>query len=363
MRVIELADTTILSGVEAWTKLEQLIQGGSWSRVAVLVDEHTRDLCLPALRLLLPSLDLIEINISSGEKNKNLLTCEQIWKTMLDNQMDRKSLLLNLGGGVIGDMGGFCASTFMRGIDFVQIPTTLLSMVDASVGSKLGIDFRGLKNIIGLFNDPDLVMIHPEFLKTLSKGELRSGYAEMLKHLLIADAESWKNFLAADNWRDNINHDTIFASVSIKKRFVEEDPLEQGVRKALNYGHTVGHAIESICLVHEDLPNLKHGEAVALGMIIANIVAREKGMLSKTDMEEINDYLLSVYKAIKIPKRFWGNILSMVLHDKKNVAGVIKMTLLTDIGDVKVNIDVSPEEIRFALSAYNALVAANKVKK
>ena len=363
MELIELIDSTILSGYEAWEKLEELIQGGPWTTCAVLVDENTNKFCLPAFKELLPAIDFEVIEIPSGEKHKTLNTCNSIWKDMMHYNLDRKSLCFNLGGGVIGDMGGFCASTYMRGIDFVQIPTTLLSMVDASVGSKLGVDFEGYKNMIGMFNDPDLVMIHGSFLNTLPASELRSGYAEMLKHLLIADIDSWEKYSAAYDWRDNIDLENILHSVRIKKSFVEEDPYEQGVRKALNFGHTFGHAIESLGMESDDFVHLKHGDAVALGMVFANIIAHEKDMLSMEEMEEINDYLFSVYKPIEVPKLFWEDIFAYIVKDKKNQRGSILMTLLEEIGVVRVNIEVSPEEIFFALSAYNALVANTKKSK
>jgi 3-dehydroquinate synthase len=363
MELIELIDSTILSGQEAWEKLEELVKGGPWTTCAVIVDENTSQFCLPELKELLPSIDFVVIQIPSGEKHKTLSTCNSIWKDMIHHSLDRKSLCFNLGGGVIGDMGGFCASTYMRGIDFIQIPTTLLSMVDASVGSKLGVDFEGYKNMIGMFNDPDLVMIHPKFLKTLSGGELRSGYAEMLKHVLIGDVEAWEQYITAYNWRDNVNESNILSSVRIKKRFVEQDPYEQGIRKALNYGHTFGHAIESLGLDSDDFVSLKHGEAVALGMVFANIIAHEKDMLGRTEMEQINNYIFSVYKPVKVPKRFWETIFAYIVKDKKNKKGKILMTLLEEIGDVKVNIEVSPEEIFFAISAYNALVASTKKSK
>lgn len=363
MELIELIDSTILSGYEAWEKLEELVQGGPWTTCAVLVDENTNKFCLPVLKELLPSTDLVVIQVPAGEKHKTLNTCNSIWNDMMFHSLDRKSLCFNLGGGVIGDMGGFCASTYMRGIDFVQIPTTLLSMVDASVGSKLGVDFQGYKNMIGMFNDPDLVMIHPNFLNTLPASELKSGYAEMIKHVLIADADSWYKYIGALNWRDNVSLDSILDSIRVKKRFVEEDPYEQGIRKALNYGHTFGHAIESLGLESDDFTTLKHGEAVALGMVFANIIAHEKGMLSMKELEEINDYIFSIYKPVKLPKRFWEQVFAYIVKDKKNKKGKIMMTLLEEIGTVKVNIEVSPEEIFFAMSAYNALVSNKKKSK
>ncbi|MEM9391159.1 MAG: 3-dehydroquinate synthase family protein, partial [Bacteroidota bacterium] len=227
---------------EANAQLQQTLSEINFTQLAVLVDENTLTHCYPIIENVLPPHSLIQIN--SGEEFKTIETCSSIWKMLTENAFDRKGLLINLGGGVIGDMGGFCARTYKRGLQFINLPTTLLAQVDASIGGKLGIDFEGLKNHIGLFSEPDQVIVDPVFLRSLPKNELTSGFAEVIKHNLIADIDNWNrlNKLQLDdiNWLDTIRH-----SVEIKKKIVEEDPLEGGKRKILNFGHTVGHAVES----------------------------------------------------------------------------------------------------------------------
>lgn len=360
MELIALSDSTILSGKEAWEKLEGLVLDGSWTTCVALVDENTAKHCFPLLKNLLPKLDFKLIEIPSGEKHKTMRTCQSIWQDMLFHNLDRNALCFNLGGGVIGDMGGFCASTFMRGIDFIQVPTTLLAMVDASVGSKLGIDFNGYKNMVGMFNDPDLIMIHPAFLKTLPRKELRSGFAEMIKHLLIADRDGWEELVALEDWKDWLTEEQIFHSIRLKKSIVEQDHFESSIRKGLNYGHSFGHAVESLGLRHSDFPSLRHGESIALGMVLENIISHEKGLLPKDELEEITSYIFEVFKAIPIPKHYWEDIFAFIVKDKKNTIGVIKMALLRTIGRVEINVEVSPEEVFFALSAYNSLVEVYK---
>ncbi|HEY8400693.1 MAG TPA: 3-dehydroquinate synthase family protein, partial [Cytophagaceae bacterium] len=257
-------------------KLKEFLQGKQYSSVCVIADENTEKHCFP---LLLPALQKYHlITIPSGEENKTLSTCERIWKGMTDQQLDRKAVVINLGGGVIGDMGGFCASTYKRGIDFIQIPTTLLSQVDASVGGKLGVDFFSYKNHIGVFKEPAAVFINADFLKTLDPAELRSGFAEIIKHCLIADKTKWEEIsrksLAEQNWEDLIAH-----SVEIKSKVTTADPTEQGLRKILNFGHTIGHAIESYYLTIKD-KKLLHGEAIAIGMVAESYIAEKRGFIS-----------------------------------------------------------------------------------
>ncbi|MCZ2102743.1 MAG: 3-dehydroquinate synthase, partial [Chitinophagales bacterium] len=247
-----------------WSALKQKIQATSWSKIFVLVDENTEKYCLFHL-LEQMDLPIHVIKIPSGEQHKNLNTCQLVWQNLMAKGADRLSLLINLGGGVIGDLGGFCAGTYMRGIRFIQIPTTLLSQVDASVGGKLGVDFMERKNMIGLFGNPEAVFIFTDFLKTLPERELKSGYAEMLKHALIADKDAWNRLSKTDVATINDWESTIYESVMIKQSIIQEDPLEAGKRKILNFGHTVGHAIESYWISREK--PLLHGEAIAIGMV------------------------------------------------------------------------------------------------
>ena len=214
---------------------------GDGKRV-VLTDEHSLKSCYPKIKSLIGPHEVIDIR--SGEIRKNLDTCKYIWEKMTNHHIDRRGMMINLGGGVIGDMGGFCAATYKRGISFMNIPTTLLAQVDASLGGKLGIDFKGYKNHIGLFEDPDVVLIDKTFLETLPERELRSGFAEIMKHHLIRDKEGWEA-LKDKPWKETITNETIEHSISIKSEIVTEDPMEDGLRKILNYGHTLGHALES----------------------------------------------------------------------------------------------------------------------
>ena len=252
MKEIKAIDYSIWIGENSLSKFGI----STYSKVAILVDENTKRDCLHKL----PKIEnAIIIEIKSGEEYKNISTCNFIWEQLTINNFDRNSLLINLGGGVIGDMGGFCAATYKRGLDFIHIPTTLLAMVDASVGGKLGIDFKGFKNQIGLFNNPKAVLISPEFLETLAESELKSGFSEVVKHALISDNSLWvklKNTPFTDfDWGDIID-----TNVQIKNKIVLADPFEKGERKKLNFGHTFGHAIESYYL--EKGTPISHGEAV-----------------------------------------------------------------------------------------------------
>ncbi len=337
--------------------LTTLLAAKRHSKIMVLVDENTRKHCLPHVIDAIANATVIEIK--SGEEAKNLDTCSQIWKEMTRQQLDRKALLINLGGGVIGDMGGFCAATYKRGIDFIQVPTTLLSQVDASVGGKLGIDFMGLKNHIGVFEKPLAVLINTGFLATLSKAELRSGYAEIIKHCLIADADKWKEIIATPydrlDWQDLAEH-----SVSIKSKVTEEDPLENGLRKILNFGHTIGHAVESYFLPLGS-KKLLHGEAIAVGMVAEAYLAYQRKFISEADLNQITTYLLHIYGAVAISDFDIDNILPYALQDKKNESNTILCTLLAEVGQANYNQEISLEDIRTALEYYT--VQVGEVKK
>src|SRR6187551_3670199 len=244
----------------------------NYSKLAVLVDEHTLEHCYPKIQSSLGNHFVIEV--ASGEEQKNLNTCQTIWQALTDNALDRHACLLVLGGGVLGDMGGFCASTYKRGIDFILVPTTLLAQVDASIGGKLGIDFNHFKNHIGVFNQPALTILHSGFLKTLPEAELRSGFAEVIKHTLISDKAMWdeisRRALKDQDWKKLIGH-----SVEFKAKVTTEDPKEKGLRKILNAGHTVGHALESYLLAKGR--RVLHGEAIAVGLITEGYLAKKMG--------------------------------------------------------------------------------------
>lgn len=323
-------------------------------QIAVLVDGNTHRFCYPLLQNFLPKHKII--SIQSGEEHKNLETSTQIWQALTDFQFDRKALLINLGGGVIGDMGGFCAATYKRGIDFIHIPTTLLAQVDASIGGKLAIDFKHLKNHIGVFQNPTHVLIDSFFLKTLPFEELRSGFAEMIKHALIADAAEWENIKKIDlktaDWTEIVSR-----SIEVKKKVVDQDPHEKGLRKILNFGHTVGHAIESFYLENTDLKRkLRHGEAIAIGMICESQIAKEKGFLSEAELLDIQGFILSLYPRQFIAPSEIEIIVSYTSQDKKNWGKTINGSLLNRIGEANYDIPLSEKDMKDSLWYYKGLV-------
>ena len=352
MQTIELRDYNIYVG-HIWRAFNQFIKNNYYSSIFVLVDENTRECCLPIFRENAETKDFKIIEIPSGENNKNIDTCQLIWQSLMDQQASRQSLMIQLGGGVIGDMGGFCAGTYKRGIDFVQIPTTLLSQVDSSIGGKLGIDFGQIKNSIGLFKNPKAVFVDPIFLKTLPYNEIRSGFAEMIKHSLIADAAQWKKQNKAQNL-DKVNWEVhLTESLSIKKRIVEADPFEHNIRKALNFGHTIGHAIESYFL-ESDNP-LLHGEAIAAGMVCESWLSNKKAGLPNSSLEEISSFIKRIYGKAKIPEHSFEILLGLMRNDKKNRGNEINFTLLEEIGVARINFNCSDELIRQSLLYYQEL--------
>tara|TARA_B100001741_G_scaffold278669_1_gene250810 strand:- start:5594 stop:6583 length:990 start_codon:yes stop_codon:yes gene_type:complete len=329
VKEIKSNDYSIWMGNNSLSKLEV----SSYSKIAILLDENIKRDCLDKLPKIENSLI---IEIPSGEENKNISTCIIIWEKLTQNQFDRNSLLINLGGGVIGDIGGFCASTYKRGIDFIQIPTTLLAMVDASVGGKVGLDFKDLKNQIGVFNNPKSVMINPEFLQTLPENELKSGFAEVVKYALIADKDLW-NKINSVPFENLVLEEIIATSVEIKNNIVLSDPLEKDERKKLNFGHTYGHAIESYYL--EKGTPILHGEAVFIGMILEV----ELSSISEEIKQEIKNFILSNFSLPFTPKK--SDILSNLANDKKNKEGKINFSLLNKLGDGSIDHLFSIDEL------------------
>ncbi|MEI9918638.1 MAG: 3-dehydroquinate synthase [Bacteroidota bacterium] len=321
-----------------------------YSQVVVLTDRNTRVQCYPLAAKSIPGHEIIEIE--AGETYKNIDTCQVIWQRMTDLRLDRHALLVVLGGGVLGDMGGFCAATYKRGIDFLLLPTTLLSQVDASVGGKLAIDFNGIKNHIGVFQLPVATLIGTEFLKTLPFRELRSGFAEVIKHCIIGDRKMWdeirKKDLAAQDWQTVIRH-----SVEFKWQVVTEDPKEKGRRKILNFGHTIGHALETYFLETKD--RLYHGEAIAAGMIAESFIARKKGLITADEEAQIVSYLDKIYGRIKVSND--PQIMEIMRQDKKNKGNKILMALPQGIGNATWDVEVSEEQVIESLSFLNNLPA------
>lgn len=349
MNTIKTKQHDIYIGSGSLSGLEGLI--AKHSRVFVLVDENTKKHCLKFIKSAIGSRQTAIIQIKSGEKNKTLRACEKIWKELSRQNADRKSLLINLGGGVITDMGGFCASTYKRGIDFINIPTTLLSQVDASVGGKTGIDFLGYKNQIGTFAFPKAVFINPDFLKTLKERERISGFAEVIKHGLIADKKYWNEIKSAGvNPTSHIPH-LISASIEIKNKIVAADPYENGLRKVLNFGHTIGHAVESASLKNKK--QLLHGEAIAIGMICESYTSRKVSGLTSEELDEITSFIKSIFKQKPI-KQSPKQLIRLMKQDKKNKDSEINFTLLSSIGKAEINNSCSEELIAEAIQYFNS---------
>lgn len=328
--------------------LTRFLQSKNYSKKVVLVDEHTREHCLP---LITAEFEAI-IEVKSGEEYKNLSTCEKIWQEMTDHALDRHACVIVLGGGVLGDMGGFCAATYKRGIDFILVPTTLLAQVDASIGGKLGIDFMHYKNHIGVFQQPALTLIHSGFLKSLPFLELRSGFAEVIKHCLIADRNMFRQISKTDiqqqDWESIALH-----SVQFKAEITFEDPRESGIRKTLNAGHTVGHAIESYLLASGS--KILHGEAIAIGLIAEGFIALERRYLSETELAEITLCILQVFGKVELTQAQIKSAAQYALQDKKNKDNKIFCVLLEGIGKSKWDEEISIQEIEAGLTFYQFL--------
>jgi len=343
---------TVYFGDNAYQELTTYLKNNTnYSKIFVLVDSNTSEHCLPIFLQnvgVLKDYELIEIE--PGEENKNIQTVVGIWETLTDLGADRKSLLINLGGGVLTDMGGFVASTFKRGMKFINVPTTLLSMVDASTGGKTGIDLGNLKNQIGVFSLPEMVVVSSEFLSTLEPRQMRSGLAEMIKHGLIADKNHWELLNDLDNLDLSILDTLIKQSVSVKIKVVTEDPTEQGLRKILNFGHTIGHAVETFYMDTDKM--LYHGEAIAIGMIAEAYLSTLKTGFEMEDADKIKKIILEYFPKTEIPKEDFKAILELTKHDKKNVSGVISFSLLESIGSCAYDCYALPQEVEDALSYY-----------
>ena len=351
---MNLAEHNIYFDDSSFSALIDWLRVHKFSDVAVIVDENTEHYCYPIVNILPPHR---LIRVKSGEEQKNLKTCEKIWSELTKYAFDRKSFVINLGGGVIGDMGGFCAATYKRGVPFMQMPTTLLSMVDASVGGKLGIDFKKFKNHIGVFQLPEAVFIYPGFIHTLPERELKSGFAEIIKHCLIVDKPGWErlNTLTWTAIRDKKFNWKALIEESVRKKalVVEADPHEAGLRKILNFGHTLGHAIESYYLDNPE-QRLLHGEAIAIGMICEAYISYTKGNLSKEDCQAIKTYICSIFGKPVIDPKHIEPILALTLQDKKNLKGKVKFALLEAIGSCGYDYDVHANEMIASIEYYSS---------
>ncbi len=337
---------------KAYKELSNLIVEKNYSTIFILVDENTMECCYPKFITNLSTDKKIEvIEIEAGEIHKNIETCVGVWNVITELGGDRKSLLITLGGGVITDLGGFVASTFKRGIDFVNIPTTLLSIVDASVGGKTGIDLGVLKNQIGLFSNPQMVLVDTNFLSTVSEREIKSGLAEILKYGITYDV---KLFNEIKESKDLKIKDLIFRSIEIKNEVVLQDPKEKNLRKILNFGHTLGHAIESFYLESSDKENLTHGEAIAIGMVCESYISSKLLGFPSKKVIDIKQVVLSIYNKTELLKEDFLSIIDLLKHDKKNVNGQVNFVLLEDFESYKLDCKVSEKLIIESLEFYNS---------
>lgn len=340
-----------------FSAINSFLKEKNYSNITVLVDSQTHELCLP---LFLPAIeansDIEIIEIPSGEENKTIEIAIQVWETLAEINASRKSLMINLGGGMVTDIGGFIASTFKRGIDFINVPTSLLSMVDASVGGKTGIDLNGIKNIIGTFTMPELTLIYPQFLKTLPEREFRCGLAEMIKHGLIYDQNHWKKLTEIESYNFESVSGLIENSVKIKQEIVESDPFETGLRKILNFGHTIGHALESQLMGSDNY--LLHGEAIAVGIMVESILSYENELISKEELDEIFSNFSRIFGKTQIEESSIPDLLVWMRNDKKNQNNLISFSLLDGIGKCKYDIFLSENQIVEAIVKYNRKIDA-----
>lgn len=321
-------------------------------RIFVLTDETTQQLCWPKIKNFKALKNSTPIIIKATDTHKNLDTLSQVWQALSNGGATRHSLMINLGGGMVTDLGGFAASTFKRGIDFINIPTTLLAMVDASVGGKTGINFGGLKNEIGVFSDSRFVIINTQFLDTLDHDNICSGYAEMLKHGLISDERTWAELVTFDLDTPNLSQlqRMVAESIKVKERIVEADPHEHGIRKALNLGHTMGHAFESFAM-RRGTPIL-HGYAVAYGLISELYMSARKTAFPTDRMHQTVRFIRENYGTFNITCDDYPTLIELMHHDKKNTSGIINFTLLGNVGDIRINQTANEEEIKEALDFF-----------
>ena len=340
----------------AYEQINNFIADSTYSTLFILVDTNTHNFCLAKFLGKLQTDNTIEIiEMDAGEEHKNIETCTGIWNVLSELGADRKSLLINLGGGVVTDLGGFIAATFQRGIDYINVPTSLLSMVDASVGGKTGVDLGNLKNQIGVITQPEMVLIDPTYLESLPANEMRSGLAEILKHGLIADKKYWEKATNLQNLTLDDLEQLIAESVEIKTRVVEKDPKEENLRKTLNFGHTLGHGIESYFLTSTEKKTLLHGEAIAIGMIMALYASYRIVDFPENQLKEVSERIKEIFPKVEISKSEFEKIIELLKFDKKNSHGKINFVLLKNFGDPVIDCSVPGEVLYEALDFYTKL--------
>lgn len=346
----------IFGSVTSPVLFKKVNETGKVDKIFVLTDSHTSKTCLP--RFLAASKEYSQFHIlefEAGEENKTIDTCKYIWQALLQMGATRNSVLVNLGGGVVTDLGGFVAGTFKRGITYFNIPTTLLAQADASVGGKTAVDLDGLKNQVGLFYEPKAVFIDVDFLSTLSKREWLNGFAEMIKHALLEGEDAWAELTGSPITDNKALENILFRSVSFKSKIVTTDTHESGLRKILNFGHTAGHAFETFFL-ENDKPLLKHGEAVVAGMIVELFLSEKKENMPAEKIEAILQFLMEYYEHIKFEKTDFVRLLQIMQTDKKNRGNEFNFTLLRNIGEPVYDRHVTPADIEWALNRYRLLV-------
>ena len=332
--------------------LTALLRSVSYDRLFVLVDQTTERLCLPLLQESSDITQATKIVIGATDVYKNVDTLVHVWQTLSEGGASRKSLLLNLGGGMVTDLGGFAAATFKRGIRYINVPTTLLAMVDAAVGGKTGINFNGLKNEIGAFRDSEAVMIDTTFLRTLDAENLRSGYAEMLKHALLGGDDMWTRHLAFDLEHPDLGQlqDMVRESIDVKQNIVQQDPHEKGLRKALNLGHTTAHAFESLALARHT--HILQGYAVAYGLVNELYLAKVLKHFPEEKLRHAWNFVQSYYGTFPFDCNDYPTLIQYMQHDKKNQDGIINFTLLEDVGRIALDCHAEQAQIEDMFDFY-----------
>lgn len=352
LQQLTLRDTPVYIGDEALSALNDYL--GTRKRIFFLADFRTMRKCLPLIESILPeNKEVHTLVVQEGERFKNINTCLLLWKQLQQLEAGRNDLFVNVGGGVVCDMGAFVASTFKRGMDFINVPTSLMAMSDAAIGGKAGIDLENVKNQVGMFTDPLAIYIYPAFLKSIDRRQLINGFAEIIKHALIADPALW----AAINKLSDpaaITSEMLSNSVKVKVDVVSGDFNEKGKRKILNFGHTIGHAFESYSLMHDQHPIL-HGEAIALGMICETYISTQKNGLSNSVLEKVCKYIFKYYLKYSFPLTAIPEMLKLIRQDKKNIDDRFSLSLLKEIGKCDYDVFCTEADIITALNVYHDL--------
>ncbi|MFD0964201.1 3-dehydroquinate synthase [Pseudofulvibacter geojedonensis] len=355
MKSILSQDSVVHFNKECYPVLNKHIAVSNYSSIIIITDTNTFEYCYPYfIQHLVTDINIEVVQIDAGEEYKNIETCTGVWNALSDLNIDRKCLIINLGGGVVTDLGGFIACTYKRGVKYINIPTSLLAMVDASVGGKTGVDLGSLKNQIGVISTPEMVLIDTAYLNTLPQNQMRSGLAEILKHGLIQDQNYWKKASNLSQLSTEDLDSLIYDSVVIKNNVVTQDPTEEGIRKTLNFGHTLGHAIESYFLEQKSKKELLHGEAIAIGIILASYISTKITNFDINKCLEIKESILNIFPKITIEDKDIPPILELMKFDKKNSHGNINFVLLKDIGETIIDIEVPNNIIYDAFTYYKS---------